>query len=129
MDYSIFEQLSQRESQVMKVVYREGEASAEQIRSHLPDPPSNSAIRSTLRSLEEKGFLTHWEKGRTYIYRPSTSKDEARRSVLQSAMETFFSGSVPDAVATLLDLSDEDLSELERKRLLELIDQTKKEGR
>lgn len=119
MNGSLYSELGRRESQIMDVVYRLEEAGAEAIRAELPDPPSNSAIRSMLRHLEEKGYLDHREEGRRYVYFPTCPKEEVRRSLLEHLQETFFGGSLPETVATLLsakreDLSPETLRELER---------------
>lgn len=119
MNGSLYSELGRRESQIMDVVYRLEEAGAEAIRAELPDPPSNSAIRSMLRHLEEKGYLDHREEGRRYVYLPTCPKEEVRRSLLEHLQETFFGGSLPETVATLLsakreDLSPETLRELER---------------
>lgn len=119
MNGSLYSELGRRESQIMDVVYRLEEAGAEAIRAELPDPPSNSAIRSMLRHLEEKGYLDHREEGRRYVYFPIRPKEEVRRSLLEHLQETFFGGSLPETVATLLsakreDLSPETLRELER---------------
>ena len=119
MNGSLYSELGRRESQIMDVVYRLEEAGAEAIRAELPDPPSNSAIRSMLRHLEEKGYLDHREEGRRYVYFPICPKEDVRRSLLEHLQETFFGGSLPETVATLLsakreDLSPETLRELER---------------
>ena len=57
------------------------------------------------------------------------AKDKARRSALAHLKQTFFDGSTVDVVAALLDLSEEDLSEEDCRRLSELIDKARKEGR
>src|SRR5256885_12654249 len=62
--------LSRRERQVMDFLYRHDRATAAELTAGLPDPPSNSAVRALLRSLEEKGHVAHTEDGRAYVYRP-----------------------------------------------------------
>lgn len=109
--------LSRRERQIMAVVYREEEATAEDIRRSLPDPPSNSAVRATIRILEDKGHLTHRKDGRQHVYRPTTAPEEAGKTALQRLLETFFDGSASKIVSSLLDttdLSEEELDELSR---------------
>jgi predicted transcriptional regulator len=110
MSDSLYSELGRRESQIMDVVYRLEEAEAETIRAELPDPPSNSAIRSMLRHLEEKGYLDHREEGRRYVYFPTRPKEEVRRSLLNHLQETFFGGSLSETVATLLSAKSENLS-------------------
>ncbi|MFV1967958.1 MAG: BlaI/MecI/CopY family transcriptional regulator [Pirellulaceae bacterium] len=72
-----------------------------------------------IRHLEGEGFLRHRREGTRYIYRPTQSREVASRSALQHLLRTFFGGSATDAVAAILDvnaerLSDEDLDQLEQ---------------
>jgi len=121
--------LSRRERQIMDIVYEAREATAQQILERLPSPPSYSAVRALLRVLEQKGHLLHRQDGPRYVYVPRLAKDKARKSALAHLKQTFFDGSTTDVVATLLDLSDENLSEDDYRRLAELIDKARGEGR
>jgi len=121
--------LSRRERQIMDVVYRLGRASATEVLGGLPDPPSYSAVRAMLRVLEEKGHLRHEADGTRYVYLPTLSRAKARRSALESLLETFFDGSTEQVVAALLDVSRDDLSADDLDRLATLIDDARKEGR
>jgi BlaI family transcriptional regulator, penicillinase repressor len=101
------------------------EASAEEIRVKLPDPPSYSAVRAMLAKLEAKGVLRHREKGLRYVYSPTTSRSAARRSAVQRLVRVFFGGSTGAALNALLDAEDwsaEDLEEMSSR-----IEQLKKE--
>jgi len=122
MHSSLYNELGRRESQIMDVVYRLEEAGAEKIRAELPDPPSNSAIRSMLRHLEGKGYLDHREDGRRYVYFPTRPKEEVRRSLLDHLRETFFGGSLSETVATLLSSKREDLSPETLRELEQLVE-------
>ena len=84
--------LSRRERQIMDIVYEAGQASAADVLDRLPDPPSYSAVRAMLRVLEEKGHLRHKQDGPRYVYLPTVSRDEARRSALRRLLRTFFDG-------------------------------------
>ena len=119
-------QLSRRESQIMDIVFQLGEATAEQIRAQLPDPPSNSAVRVLLSILEERGHLTHRRDGKRFIYSPTLVPDKAKRSALSHLVKTFFGGSVPQVVATLL--SDAELTSADLDELARLIAQARQEG-
>lgn len=125
MDESLHAQLSRRESQIMNAVYRRGEATAEEVRSDLPDAPSNSAVRRHLDILEEKGHLQHRREGRRYVWHPTVPAGEAGRSALGHLVETFFGGSVEKAMSTLVGRSAFELSNEELKRLSALIEQAK----
>ncbi|NNF27912.1 MAG: BlaI/MecI/CopY family transcriptional regulator [Gemmatimonadetes bacterium] len=122
------EVLSRRERQIMDVIYRLGEASVADVRQGVPDPPSYSTVRALLRILEEKGHLTHETAGTKYIYRPTISREAARRSALDRVLNTFFDNSTEKAVAALLDLRGDDLSTDELQRIEERIAQAREEG-
>ena len=65
--------LSRREREIMDILYSSGSASAGEVHERIPSPPSYSAVRATLRVLEQKGLITHEHDGKRYIYRPTLS--------------------------------------------------------
>ena len=106
--------LGARERQIMDAVYRLGEASVADVLAELADPPSYSAVRTMIRSLEAKGLLRHRQVSTRYVYRPAHSREAAKRSALNHLLRTFFRGSAADAAAALLDPSVATLSEAGR---------------
>jgi len=112
----------------MEILHRLRAASAGDIRGQMEDPPTNSAVRSILRILEEKGHVRHERDGRRYIYSPRVSLDRARRSAVRNLVETFFRGSPGEAMAALLDESAEELSEAELDRLARLVEEERGAG-
>lgn len=121
-------ELGRRERQIMDVVYQLGEASVADVQPRLPDPPSYSAVRTMIRHLEGKGHLRHRREGTKYVYRPTRSRESASRSALGHLLETFFGGSASDAVAAILDVSGDRLTEDDCDRLQDLIQQARQEG-
>lgn len=121
--------LSRRERQIMDVIYEIKEATVQQVMERLPAAPGYSAVRALLRVLEHKGHLSHRQDGPRYIYAPLLPKDKARRSALRHLMKTFFDDSTEEAVAALLDISEESLSEKDYRRLMDLIQKARNEGR
>lgn len=121
--------LSRRERQIMDIIYEMNEASAVQVLERLPSPPSYSAVRALLRVLEQKGHLSHRQDGPRYVFAPTLPRDKARRGALQNLLKTFFANSTEDVVAALLDISEDNLSEKDYARLLELVEKARKEGR
>jgi BlaI family penicillinase repressor len=121
--------LSRRERQIMDFLFRHGKASVAEVLAGIADPPSYSAVRAMLRTLEEKGHVTHEEDRRAYVYKPTVARDQARQSALKHLLSTFFAGSTEQAVAALLDLSGPKLSGDELERLAQLVDQARTEGR
>jgi BlaI family penicillinase repressor len=123
------EHLSRRERQIMDIVYAKGVATAAEVHAALPDPPSNTAVRTLLRILEAKGHLTHLQEGPRYVYRAVRSRDRAGKSSLRRVLDTFFGGSLERAIAAHLTDAATDLSPEELKRLSQLINQARKKGR
>jgi predicted transcriptional regulator len=121
--------LSRRERQIMDIAYELKEVSALQVLERLPEPPSYSAVRALLRVLEQKGHLVHRQDGPRYVFTPRLPKDKARKNALSHVVRTFFDGSTESVVATLLDISEENLSEEDYRRLTELIEKARTEGR
>lgn len=121
--------LSRRERQIMDYLYQRGRGSVGDVMDGIPDPPSYSAVRAMLRTLEEKGHVGHVEDGRAYIYEPRVQKEAAREGALAHLLKTFFDGSTEKAVAALLDMKGSQLSRAELDRVASLVDQAKSEGR
>ena len=121
--------LSRREREIMDIVYREGSATAQEIRDRMADPPTYSAVRGTLRILEQKGVLRHVEDGPRYVYRPTVPRSRARQSALDHLLSTFFEGSPAGAMLALLEERSDELSDHDLKRMAALIERARKEGR
>ena len=123
------QELGRRERQIMDAVYQLGEGSVGDVRARLPNPPSYSAVRTMIRLLERKGYLRHRKAGTKYVYRPTEPHESASRSALGHLVDTFFGGSASDAVAALLDVSSNRLSDADYRRMQQLIEEARKEGR
>ena len=122
------ESLSRRERQIMDVLYRVGGASAGEVCAQLPDPPSETAMRTLLRILEQKGHARHERVGTRHVYQPVRGREAAQRSALRHLLGTFFGGSTRHAVAALLDASERELSDEERRELVAMIRATRERG-
>jgi len=114
--------LSARERQVMDAVYRLGEATADEVRDLMPEPPTNATVRSTLRVLEEKGWLEHRRDAGRYLYRSVQSRERVRERLLGHVVRTFFDGSPSEVVASLLQRRRGTIDEQERERIRELLE-------
>ncbi len=111
----------------MNVLFARRQAAVTEIAADLPDPPTETAIRTLLRILEGKGYVQRQREGRRHLYRPAVSRTRAARSALSSVLGTFFSGSLGDAVAAHLADPATDLDDQEIRRLERLIEQAKKD--
>lgn len=118
--------LPRREREILDVLFQLGtEASAEEIRERLTDPPSYSAVRAMLAKLEAKGAVRHREKGLRYVYSPTVARTTARRSALKRLVQVFFEGSAGQAMTALL--NEEKWSEEELDRLADEVERARKE--
>lgn len=119
---SDYEALSARQRQIMDAVHRSDEgATVAEIRDRLPEPPSESAIRTMLLRLEDSGLLRHEKDGRRNRYYAAGSREKARDSALSRLLDTFFRNSPVQAVAAILDRSADELSEEELSELEEMV--------
>ena len=115
--------LSRRERQVMDILFRLGEATAQTVMDELADPPSYSAVRAVLATLEGKGLVEHDKQSRRYVFRPTVPREHAKRSALRQLLSTFFGGKPEMLVASLLDPDDHVLSREEIERIRRMIDE------
>ncbi len=122
-------ELSRRERQIMDSVFELGEATVNQVVEVIPSPTTAMADRRMMHILEEKGYLRRPGSGREVIYFPVQTKDKAGRRAFEKVLETFFGGSLEVALAAHLHSRKDQVSAEERKRLIALIEQAKREGR
>lgn len=110
--------LTDHELRLMDVIWQLGRATvADVVESLQPPPLAYSTVLTTLRTLEQKGYIAHDEDGRAYVYRPIVAREDAAKSAVRHVLDRFF-GSSPGALAvTLLDdtrLSDDDVAAIKR---------------
>lgn len=103
----------------MDLFFEHGVMSAQDVQDRLADPPGYATVRSLLRILEEKGYLTHHKSGRQFIYQAVAGADQVRHQRLRQLLRTFFGGSISEAVATFIqdpenELRPEELEELDQ---------------
>lgn len=122
-------ELSRRERQIMDAVFALGEATVKQVVETIPSPPTAMAVRRMMHILEEKGHLRRREQGREVVYAPRQTKDKAGRRAFAQVLETFFGGSLEEALAAHLHSRKDEVSAEERQRLIALIEQAQQEGR
>jgi predicted transcriptional regulator len=95
--------LTEREAQIMDVLWRHGEALADEIREELPGEPHDSTVRTLLRILETKGFVSHETRGKAFVYRPAVERAQAQRSALRKFLGRLFDGSAESLVLRLIE--------------------------
>jgi len=118
-------ELSRRERQIMEVVHSTGEVTAAGVRAALQDQLSDSAVRTFLRILEQKGHLRHREENGRYLYKSVESPVKAKKTALRKVLDTFFGGSLASAAETLVEREPAVLNEHEILRLERIIHDAK----
>ena len=121
--------LSRRERQIMDIIYRQKEATVAEVLGEIPSPPTYTTVRTLLRLLEQKGHLQHRQDGPRYVFSAILPRKEAQESAMRQLLRTFFDGSTSKAVAALIDLQRDSLSDDELKQLDGLLKETRKKGR
>ena len=108
----------------MQVVWERGSATAGDVLEALPKrpPTAYSTVVTTLRILEEKGYLRHTKEGRAFVYHPVVDRTEASRSAVRHLLHRFFNDSPELLVLNVLKHERIDAQEL--KRLQKLIEES-----
>ncbi len=110
-----------RELDVMAVLWRKGSGTVAEVRDALDDSFAYTTVLTVLRTLEDKGFVTHLAEGKAHRYLPAVTPALAGRSALSRVLDKIFSGS-PELLLTQL-VSDRELSESDIRRLRKLLDE------
>lgn len=118
--------LSDRELDVMAVLWAKGSGTVSEVRVALTDPLAYTTVLTVLRTLEEKGFVGHKEEGKAHRYTPLIARERAGKSALTRMVDKLFDGS-PELLLTQL-VSDRRLSAPEIKRLRKILKQRLKAG-
>jgi len=107
-----------KELEIMRVIWDSGEASAREIQSRLPGNRHYNSVLTIIRVLESKGHLTHRAEGKAYIYRARQRPHKSKGRVLSHLVDQVFGGSAASLVLHLVetgDLTAEDLQEVRRR--------------
>ncbi len=121
--------LSRREREILDILLELREATAQEVRERLADPPSNSAARALLARLEKKGAISHIERNHRYVYIPTIAREEAKESALSRLVRVFYDGSLANAVTGLVQQSGDQMSDEELKALEKTIQQARQRKR
>jgi predicted transcriptional regulator len=109
-----------RELDVMAVLWERGNATVAEVRERIPDELAYTTVLTVLRTLEEKGHVGHRGEGKAHRYFPLVERRVAGRSALARLIDTVFNGS-PELLLTQL-VTERDLSEEQLKRIRKLMD-------
>jgi predicted transcriptional regulator len=117
-------ELGDLEREVMQLVWTSGPITAEEVRPRLSKPLKESTVRTVLKRLEEKGFVTHSVRGRTYVFKAAESRGNVAARAVRRVIDWMCNGSVEEVLVGMVDTEALDAKEL--KRLAEKISKAKK---
>ena len=109
--------LGELEREVMQLVWDGGDVTAEAIREQLERKPKESTVRTVLRRLEDKGYVTHTVSGRTFVFHAAASRQDVAARAVKHIVDWFCNGSVDEVLVGMVDTAM-----LDRKRLRMLTD-------
>jgi BlaI family transcriptional regulator, penicillinase repressor len=114
------ETLTEAELRLMDVLWLKGSATVQQVLDGLPEKPSlaYNSVLTTIRVLENKGYVEHVKDGRAHIYKPTVQRKEATRSEIRHLVTRFFKDSHELLVLNILEDQGIDATELKRLRQL-----------
>jgi predicted transcriptional regulator len=113
--------LTEAELRLMKILWRRGESAVTDLVEALPEGEqlAYNSVLTTIRILEQKGYVEHRQEGRAFVYWPCVKENEASRSEVRNVLNRFFGNSREKLVLSLL--GDDQISAEELTRLREAI--------
>lgn len=112
------------ELRLLRLLWSDGPLAAAGITERLRSPKlAKNTVLTTLKVLEEKGFVTHETEGRTFIYRALVDPQSVRRNAISSVVSRFFQDSPKDLILHLLDEEYVDSAQAARIRALLEVDE------
>ena len=113
--------LTEAELRLMKILWRRGESAVTDLVSAMPDGETlaYNSVLTTVRILEQKGYVEHRQEGRAFIYWPCVAEQEASKSEVRHVLSRFFGNSWEQLLLSLL--GDDGISAEELKRLKDAI--------
>src|ERR1700761_8082440 len=113
--------LTEAELRLMKLLWLRGESAVADLVQALADesPLAYTSVLTTVRVLEKKGYVTHRQEGRAFLYSPCVAEHEASRSEVRHVLQRFFGNSREQLLLSLL--GDDNVSAEELRRLKEIV--------
>jgi BlaI family transcriptional regulator, penicillinase repressor len=97
--------LGDLEREVMQLVWEHAPVTAEAVRERLERPLKESTVRTVLRRLEDKGYVTHTVDGRTYVYHAVAPRGRVAANAVQRIVDWFCNGSIEEVLVGMVDAS------------------------
>ncbi len=113
--------LTEAELRIMKILWRRGESAVGELVAAMPDGTSlaYNSVLTTIRILEQKGYVLHRQEGRAFLYSPCVAEQEASQTEMRHMMQRFFGNSREALLLSLL--GDDEITPEELQRLKQAI--------
>ena len=111
--------LTNREADVMQVLWDHGPCVVAEVRTHLSDALAYTTVLTILRTLEAKGYVRHAEEGRGHRYSAKVQQQAARKSALKHLTDKLFKGSTELLFTHLV--AEQELTKEQIERMRELL--------
>jgi len=95
--------LGELEREVMQLVWAQGSVSAEGVREKLSRPLKESTVRTVLRRLEDKGYVTHTVDGRTFLFSAAEQRSAVAAKAVKRIVDWFCNGSIEEVLVGMVD--------------------------
>lgn len=106
--------LGDLEREVLELVWKHSPVTADLVQKKLEKPLKESTVRTVLKRLEEKGYLSHTIESRTFLYSATESRANAAARAVKGIADRFCNGSVEEVLVGLVDSEIVDRRELQR---------------
>lgn len=104
--------LGDLEHELLSILWKYGEITATAVRKHVARKLKDPTIRTVLRRLEEKGYVTHSVMSGTFIYRARESAEATAATAVRGIVDRFCGGSLERVLQGLVDTGFADVNQL-----------------
>jgi predicted transcriptional regulator len=111
--------LTEAELRIMKLLWRRGDSAVSDLVAAMPDTLAYNSVLTTIRILEQKGYVRHRQEGRAFIYCACVAEDDAGRVEVRHVLQRFFGNSREKLLLSLI--GDEEITPAELERLRDAI--------
>ena len=117
------EKLTNKEEEIMHALWKLEKAFVKDIVKILPENPHYNTVSTTIRKMEDKGFVEYTVYGKTHQYYPTISKEEYRKGYMNKTIDSYFENSYKNVVSFFA--KEEKISVEELKEIIKLIENKK----
>lgn len=119
------DKLTNKEEEIMRVLWKLKKAFVKEVVAELPKPkPHYNTISTTIRNMEEKGFVKHEAFGKTHRYYPAITKEDYRTKFMQKTIQHYFENSYKNVVSFFA--KEEKITVEELQEIIAIIEKNKK---